>query len=509
MKRVLLITIDQTRADYLACMGHPFVKTPNIDALAADGVLFTRHYNNAVPCGPSRASLLTGMYPTNHRMITNGTPLDASFTNIAKEMRKGGYDSTLFGYTDITPDPRFLPADDPSLTTYEGVLPGFTVAQAFPEHSLDWAAYLKSQGYEVKEAGYGIYAPENPHDGRGLSAQPTVFRAEHSETAWLMDKVIGHLEFAGKDPFFIHASFLRPHPPFISPEKYSGLYRAADIPAPVRAETPADEQAQHPAVGFFQDYVSLKNFLVGVEDRPLSDLSDEDFRQIRATYLALITEVDDHIGRLVSALKKQGIYEETIIILTSDHGEQMGDHGLLGKASYFEKSFHIPLIIKDDTGENRGRVLDCFTEAVDIMPTILDLCGRSIPHQCDGRSLKPLLGGTVPEGWREYVCGQIDFRNVITKKAERRFGLRSDQCAALWLRDDRYKYVHFSGLPAAFYDLSEDPGETRNLAGDPAYAGIMLDYAQKLLTWRMVHAYGALDRMAVSPEGIVEDPDLE
>ena len=508
MKRILLITADQLRADCLACMGHPIVKTPNIDALAADGVLFRRHYNNAVPCGPSRASLLTGMYPTNHRMITNGTPLDSSFTNVALEMRKGGYDPTLFGYTDITPDPRFLPADDPRLTTYEGVLPGFTVAQAFPEHSLDWAAYLRRQGYAVEAPGYGIYAPENPDDGRGLSAQPSVFRAEHSETAWLMDKVIDHLEFAGDHPFFIHASFLRPHPPFIAPEPYNDLYRDAELPDRVCARTPDEERAQHPAIGYFQDYPSLDNFLKGVEDRPLSDLGDEDFRQIKATYLALITEVDDHIGRLVSFLKEKGIYEDTIIVLTSDHGEQMGDHGLMGKVSYFEKSYHIPLIVKGGPDFEPGRVVDQFTEAVDIMPTLLDLCGLPVPHQCDGRSLVPLLAGETPEDWREFVCGQVDFRNVVTKKAERGFRLRSDQCAALWLRDDRYKYIHFSGLPAALYDLNEDPGELKNLADDPAHMTVLLEYAQKLLTWRMVNSYGALDRMAVSAKGIVVDPDL-
>ncbi|RED44843.1 alkaline phosphatase family protein [Aestuariispira insulae] len=507
MKRVLLITIDQTRADSLACMGHPAVKTPHMDALAADGVLFRKHYNNAVPCGPSRASLLTGMYPTNHRMITNGTPLDASFTNIALEMRKAGYDPMLFGYTDTTPDPRYLPPDDPSLTTYEGPLPGFTVAQAFPEHSLDWAAYLKRMGYDVTEPGYGIYAPANPDDGKGLSAQPSVFKAEDSETAWLMDKVIDHLEFAGDAPFFVHASFLRPHPPFIAPEPYCDLYRDVTLPKPVGAKTVADERAQHPAIGFFQEYVSLSNFLKGVEDRPLRDLTEEDFQQIKATYLALITEVDHHIGRLVQSLKEKGIYEDTTIILTSDHGEQMGDHGLLGKASIFEKSFHIPLMIKGGRRAARGVQVDHFTEAVDIMPTILDLCGLEIPHQCDGRSLVPFLKGVEADGWRDHACGQIDFRNVITKKAERKFGLRSDQCAALWIRDEHYKYIHFSGLTAILYDLVEDPDETRNLAGDPAYAPVMLKYAQKLLTWRMVHAYGALDGMMVSLGGVVVDPD--
>src|SRR5690349_8925140 len=121
---VLFITGDQWRFDALSALGHPVVSTPNLDALAADGALFRRHFTNASPCGPSRSSLHTGLYLMTHRSGRNGTPLDARFTNWAKELRKAGYDPSLIGYTDISADPRVHAPGDPALKTYEGVLPG-------------------------------------------------------------------------------------------------------------------------------------------------------------------------------------------------------------------------------------------------------------------------------------------------------------------------------------------------------------------------------------------------
>ena len=148
---VLYITVDQWRGDCLGVAGHPVVQTPNLDRLAAEGVLFRRHFAQAAPCGPSRASLHTGQYLMNHRSVLNGTPLDARFTNVALEARSRGYDPVLFGYTDASPDPRVLAADDPRLLTYEGVLPGFRAVVDLNEQLEPWGAWLRTQGYDVPE----------------------------------------------------------------------------------------------------------------------------------------------------------------------------------------------------------------------------------------------------------------------------------------------------------------------------------------------------------------------
>ncbi|WP_284727798.1 sulfatase-like hydrolase/transferase [Sphingomonas psychrolutea] len=137
---MLLVTADQWRGDCLSAAGHPTVRTPNVDALADEGVLFRRHYAGTAPCSPARATLYTGLYQANHRVRQNGSPLDARFDNIALVACRGSYDSTLFGYTDVSLDPRAVDPNDPVLTSYEGVLPGFTVGQILLEHERHWLA---------------------------------------------------------------------------------------------------------------------------------------------------------------------------------------------------------------------------------------------------------------------------------------------------------------------------------------------------------------------------------
>ncbi len=486
------------------------VRTPNIDALAKDGVVFPKHYTCSVPCGPSRATFLTGMYPQNHRMITNGTPLNRDFTNMALELRKGGFDPVMFGYTDITPDPRDRAPQDPALKSYEGVLPGFTVGAGLIEDNKPWLSDLKRKGYHVRKSGYDIYRPDRSVPEKGLTSQPAVFRAEDSDTAWLTDRVIDHLAMTEGEPFFVQANFIKPHPPFIAPAPYNDLYRGSNaIPSRTRAENPEAEAESHPFMEYSLGIQKLSGFIKGVAeeegDRPdqsVASLSDEDIGNIRATYYGLMTEVDNQIGRLIRHLKDNDLYDDTMIIFTSDHGEQMGDHHMLGKASYFEASYHIPLIIKGPKGSVCGQTIDRFTESIDLLPTILEANGLSVPHQCDGHSLLPFLQGREPETWRSFVCHHYDFRNVATRSAEEHFGLHSDSCNLSIIRDDNHKLVHFSALPPLLFDVKADPGELKNLAGEPDYAPVLLDYTRRLLSWRMQNEYGALDLMAATQDGL-------
>jgi len=158
-KNILFITADQWRGDCLGCIGHPVVKTPNLDQLAKQGVLFRKHYTQTVPCGPSRASLFTGLYAMNHRSVNNGTPLNNRFTNIAREVRKCGYDPTLFGYTDTSADPRNLHQQDPLLSTYEGMIPGMSSGVTLTDNQLPWIADLIAKGYDHSLNQYTVFDP--------------------------------------------------------------------------------------------------------------------------------------------------------------------------------------------------------------------------------------------------------------------------------------------------------------------------------------------------------------
>ncbi len=284
---VLYITVDQWRGDCLSAVGHPVVKTPNLDRLAADGVLFRRHYAQAAPCGPSRASLHTGTYLMNHRSVLNGTPLDARFTNVALEARAVGYDPVLFGYTDASPDPRVLAPDDPRLLTYEGVLPGFRAVLDLPEHLAPWGAWLREQGYAVPDDVRAMYEPISDAPGA-----PVAYAAEHTEAAFLTGELLRYVDEQQGEPWFAHAAYIRPHPPFVAPAPYHAMYDPDSVPAPVRHPTFEAEGAVHPLLAGAVMIPGLR----GPDD-------EAELRQLRATYYGMMTEVDAQIGRLVDGLR--------------------------------------------------------------------------------------------------------------------------------------------------------------------------------------------------------------
>ena len=497
---VLFVTLDQWRADCLSALGHPVVETPVIDALAADGVLFRNHFAQCSPCGPSRTSMLTGMYLMNHRSGRNGTPLDARFTNLALEARAAGYDPALIGYTDTSVDPRLYAPDDPILRRgYEGVLPGFTPLLLMPTDPTEWVAALAERGYEVPARPYDVYCPPGGHralGGFGPFDAPARYRAEDSDTAFSTDRALDFIAEAGDEPWFLHLVYLRPHPPYIAPEPYNRLYSPNAVPPPRRSATPEETAARHPYLAFA---LSTK---YGAAGTPEADL-----RRLRATYYGLIAEVDHNLGRLIAHLKRTGQYERTLIVVTSDHGEMLGDHWLVGKEWHFDAAFRVPLVIRAPGARfdaARGRRVDDFTESVDLMPTTLDLIGRAPPRQCDGHSLVPWLEGATPGRWRDAAHWELDFHEVDDEGRETRLGIGFDECSFAVHRGRRFKYVHFAALPPLLFDLERDPDEHENRAAEPEYAGIALDCAQRLLSWGQTYRDRALTDYKLTPEGVVK-----
>jgi len=492
-QNILFITADQWRGECLSALDHACVKTPNLDRLAADGVLFRRHYSQATPCGPGRASLYTGLYLHNHRSVVNGTPLDARHANIALESRKAGYDPVLFGYTDVSADPRMHEEGDPELTSYEGILPGITPVIRMRSDLQPWLAYLEGKGYEMPEEKNGAFRPTAnfpDSEQRGPTYAPARFKAEDSLTAYVTDEAIKYISERRDEPWFVHISHLSPHPPFIVPEPYHELYDPADMPQPVRADSPEDEAKQHPWLEYFLGNQEGTGFTVGYTAADNLSLTDSETLQLRATYFAMMTEVDDQVGRLIAHLKETGEYDNTLIVFCSDHGEMLGDHWLYAKYGYFDQAFHTPLILRDPRPEadaGRGRVVSDFTENIDVMPTILDWIGVPVPVACDGETLLPFCRGENPPDWRSEAHWAYDFRSVVNRTPEKALGLTSDQCTMTVIRDDKYKYVHFTALAPLFFDLEADPWEQNDLAGDPAYHGLVLEYAQKMISWRMTH----------------------
>ena len=504
-RKVLFITGDQWRGDALSLLGHPAARTPHLDRMAREGRTFRRHYTVSTPCGPARASLLTGLYPFLHRSIRNGAPLDRRHTNIAQEVRKAGYDPVLFGYTDSSADPAVMAPEDPRLKTYEGVLPGFRLEASLNEACLTgWISELARKGYAVPERLLDIYKhPGTASVLERFDRGPAVYKAEDSDTAYIADKVIDYLRLRRKDDWFIHAVFLRPHPPLIAPAPYNRLIDAATVPAPVRHAERARERAVHPFLdGWLTQQADPAYFESQVD---VQALPDSDLAEMRAVYFGLIAEVDTQLGRIFAHLEKTGEIDETLIIFTSDHGEMLGDHWCWGKGGWFEASNHIPLIIRDPNAPAaaRGQHVDAFTESVDLLPTILNWLGREVPEEANGLSLLPWLKGEIPAEWRDAVFWEFDFRTPHTQRTERHFGLTSDQCTMNIRRDAAYKYVHFTAQAPLLYDMQRDPGELENIADRQDMAVVIARYAQCLLSHRMLHAERSLANASLTPQGVV------
>jgi len=506
---VLFITADQWRGECLSALGHPVVKTPHLDGLATDGTLFRRHYSQATSCGPARASLYTGLYLHNHRSVMNGTPLDDRHANIAREARKAGYDPALFGYTDIAADPRGRDADDAELRTRTGLLPGMTPVVRMDADFLPWIEALRQRGYDVEDDPRALFRPnrEGIDPARGRTFAPTWYRAEDSGSAFLTDEAVAYISARDTTPWFVHISYRSPHPPFIAPEPYNALYDAAEMPPPIRHATPEEEAEQHPWTRFYLSNQLDSPYTHGASLKDYLALEDGEIRQIRATYYAMMTEVDAQIGRLIAQLKDSGAWDRTLIVFTSDHGEQLGDHWMMAKFGYYEQTYFIPLIIRDPAATSeagRGKTIDAFSENIDVMPTILEWLGLEVPVACDGESLLPFCQGQDVGHWRAEAHAEFDFRHFPGLDGGRALGLAPDQCTANLIRDKRYKYVHFTGLPPLFFDLENDPHEFHDLASDPAHRGLVLEYAQKMLSWRMNHDERTLANTRLGPRGMVE-----
>lgn len=476
LPNVLVVTLDQFRSDCLSAAGHPVVRTPNLDALAASGVRFARHYSQAAPCGPGRASLYTGTYQMNHRVVGNGTPLDHRFDNIALLARRAGYQPALFGYTDQAIDPRIADGpDDPRLSTYCGVLPGFDPVLHVPDDHGPWVDWLAGLGYDTSPGPTGLLETEDQRS------------EEHSVGAFVTDHAIewiGQQAVAGR-PWFAHVSHLRPHPPYVAPGEWATAYDPANAGTPI---APADDLPS-----FHRSVLS--------QDQPSAPTDPDELARMRAQYFGMVGHIDRQTGRLLDAIRDLGARERTLVVVTSDHGEMLGDHGLKEKLGYWEQSYAIPCIVRDPHhSAAHGTVVDRFTENVDLMPTIADAIGEPLPAQCDGYPLTPFLRGEEPPTWRTTTHWEYDWRSILipTLPHEWPWDRRLERQHLTVHRTETHAYVQFGNGSWLCFDLAADP-TWRTTVDDPA---TVLPLAQGMLVWRSRHAERTLTGLVLEDGGV-------
>ena len=450
-RNVLFITADQWRGDCLSVLGH-LVQTPNLDALAGDGVLFTNHFANTAPCGPSRASIHTGMRQHRHGVTANGVPLASRHTNWALEARKLGHTPVLFGYTDTTPEG--IDPAEAARNISDGILPG---VDPIVHHGKSiwrptaWAAWLREKGYPVPTELIELFTATTG-ETRDNCPAPLRLPAELHDTAFLVDQTIEYVK--KHSAWCVHLSIFRPHPPWVAPAPYNALYPPDELPPFTRADTPEAEGEAHPWLAHTLNQKLARapaNEAWYGQEGGLARM-----RRWQASYFGLITEVDHNLGRLFDALKETGAWQDTLIVFTSDHGEQMGDHWLVGKMGFFDESYAVPLIVRNPdraADGHRGVHIDAFTESIDLMPTLLDWLGAPTPRQCDGASLLPATTiGSLEDGWRDAVRWEYHFAHAAES-----LGLSASDCRLNVTRGRDYKEVVFPEYPALLYDLRNDP----------------------------------------------------
>lgn len=499
-KNVLFIVIDQLRADCISGPLAAHLDIPNLRALMDDAVTFQRHYSVVNPCGPSRASLLTGQYSMNHRSVRNGTPLRHDTPNVATEMRKAGYTPMLFGYTDTAQDPRIYAATDPALRTYEHPMNGFQeVVEMRFEMSYPWRSYLINEGYSF-DTYADVYKPVSPNGRAPKINDPAMYRAEDSDTAFLTDRFLATMPAYSDQSWFAHLTYIRPHPPLVAPAPYNDMYEPAKLPLPARHPDPADETAVHP---FFGPTLAQKTPAGNVVGFPDLAPTDKTVQTLRALYFGLITEVDHHVGRVLDFLRETDQYDNTLIIVTADHGEMLGDRHCWSKFTVHDAAYHTPLIIRQpDNAARAGNVVTAPVETIDITPTILDWVGQEVPNSMDGHSLLPLLAGTLPPDWRSYSFSELDFAEPENPTLwERTLGTGPSDSTLSILRDEAFTLVEFAAdLPPILFDHNAG-GEAVNVAALPEYQNDLARLGRQMLRHRMRNMDHTLSLDTITSDG--------
>ena len=411
-----------------------------------------------------------------NRVVANGTPLDHRFDNVALAARRRGYDPTLFGYTDQSIDPRDASGpDDPRMQTYTGVLPGFDGIIALDDDQVQWMAWLAERGYT--DLG-------SSHDALTTECDRPV---EVGISAYLTDAALAWLDEQSADrPWFTHLSYLRPHPPYSAAGHFSTMYDPADVPMPIEPVA----TGRHP----FHDFTLQFG-------RSAAPTDEGEIRRLRAQYYGMISEVDAQLGRVWEHLRERGMWDDTVIVVTADHGEQLGDHGQIQKLGFFEQSYRILGIVRDPAHpEAHGSVVDRFTENIDLFPTICDAIGEPVPVQCDGVPLTPFLRGESPPWWRDRAHWEYDWRDqyITATPNEWPWDRRLERQHLTVSRTADVQYVQFGDGSWLCFDLASDP-TARTPITDSA---VVLEHAQAMLVWRSAHADRTLTDMLVHDGGM-------
>ncbi|PBB95193.1 sulfatase-like hydrolase/transferase [Mesorhizobium sp. WSM3862] len=489
-RNVLFIMCDQLRFDYLSCAGHKSLKTPNIDRLASRGVRFTNAYVQSTVCGPSRMSAYTGRYVRSHGSTHNGVPLRVGEPTLGDHLREVGVRCALIGKTHMKADEEGmerLGIDRDSIIGVRVAECGFEPFERddglHPSTSYDpdpaYDTYLRQHGFEAENPWEHWANSGEGENGENFNGWLLVHAdkaaripEEHSETPYMTRRAMRFIEDAEAkgEAWCAHLSYIKPHWPYIVPAPYHTMYGKAEIQPAVRSE--AERVSPNPIFEAFQQERYSKNFS-----------RDEVRETVVPCYMGLIKQIDDQLGHLFDFMEKRGVFKNTLVVFTSDHGDYLGDHWLGEKYLFHDVAVKVPMIVYDPRPEadvTRGTTSDALVEMIDLAPTFLDYFGgRPKPHVLEGRSLLSLTSGER-KSLRNYAVSEYDYSGDA---ARLKLAMPVSGCKLYMITDGRFKLVHGEGVEPMFFDLQNDPGELRDLGREPSAAGDIERLRKMLMRW--------------------------
>ena len=450
---ILWYCTDQQRFDTISALGNPYIHTPTLDRLVHEGVAFTHVYCQHPMCQPSRASFMTSLYPSTVRVRYNGVdrlPPEGEELLVTHLLAEHGYHCGLVGKLHLQAcKQRREPRANDGFTHFE-----WSHGPTDASYD-DYAQWSRQQGVQ----------PENTWSREGRPGNQPIPPTQERDngpsglhhTTWLSERAISFLDSA-REPWLLCVNSFDPHTPFDPPWEYYRRYRIEDMPLPHISE----EGLKH------------------LED--ISKLNETELRQLAACYYAMIEQIDYEFGRILTFLSENGQLENTIVIFTSDHGEMLGDQGLIRKNWRYEGGMRVPLIWRAPERFQTGIVSQGLVELMDIAPTVLELAGIPVPKLMQGRSLLPILTGQVtPDRHRDFARAEFFAPGPDDTS-------RSGQIGLMY-RDRRWKLLTTHPMDTntgdcALFDMENDPWEFNNLWNDPAYSDIVHD-----LTVRSLESY--------------------
>lgn len=449
---ILWIMLDDCRPDAFSCYGRPWARTPNMDKVAEQGVRFETAAVQCPICVPSRSSMKTARYCHEFGLMSMGDPppnppytyhKQSLLLDLLPAWAEAGSQPTCVGkvhayrhHWDVKDRPRFRKSDRRGEGKHYD------------------AVNLTTHGWQI-----GGTVPHHPSDTR---------------PALIGDGAIEKLDelSAGEDPFFLRVSFHAPHVPIHVPPEFMIDPASVKLPLPTQEEIDSKPDFERQQLQIYAGTL---------------DLTPEQIQVARGTYYGMVWQVDHEVGRILAKLDELGLRDNTIIAINSDHGLQLGEHGLHKKRNFYDQTILSPLIFALPGRLKPGTVIEDQVELIDFLPTLLDLSGMPVPDGIRGRSLVPLMDGEG--GGRDAIFAEIDQSGSMYDE------LRKDSGRQVMVRTREWKLIVFRDprVPdpdGALYNLVDDPGETVNLFGDPAHKDTVARLEQRIADWERETGYG-------------------